>query len=72
MDNNLPLIFSLILNAIQLVLLIVMVVMYLKVRSKVSKIDKLEIIRRIAELHKEGILDDEEYKTKKRNLMEKV
>lgn len=72
MDNNLPLIFSLILNAVQLVLLIAIAIMYLKVRDKANELDNLGKIRRIAELHEDGILDDEEYKTKKRDLMSKV
>ncbi|HAH96685.1 MAG TPA: hypothetical protein DCY85_13110 [Firmicutes bacterium] len=72
MDNNFPLIFSLILNAVQLVLLIALAVMYLKARGKADELDNLGKIRRIAELHQDGILDDEEYKTKKRDLMGKV
>ncbi len=72
MDNNFPLIFSLILNAVQLVLLIALAVMYLKARGKANELDNLGKIRRIAELHQDGILDDEEYKTKKRDLMGKV
>jgi uncharacterized membrane protein len=72
LDNNFPLIFSLILNAVQLVLLIALAVMYLKARGKADELDNLGKIRRIAELHQDGILDDEEYKTKKRDLMGKV
>lgn len=72
MDNNLPLIFSLIFNAVQLVLLIAIAIMYLKARGKANELDNLGKIRKIAELHEDGILDDEEYKTKKRDLMSKV
>ncbi|HCX71192.1 MAG TPA: hypothetical protein DHD79_08110 [Firmicutes bacterium] len=72
MDNNFPLIFSLILNAVQLVLLIALAVMYLKARGKANELDNLGKIRKIAELHQDGILDDEEYKAKKRDLMNRV
>ncbi len=72
MDNNFPLIFSLILNAVQLVLLIALAVMYLKARGKADELDNLGKIRKIAELHQDGILDDEEYKAKKRDLMNRV
>jgi len=68
-NNNFPLIFSLILNVVQLALFMVLA---MKVRGKANELDNLGKIRKIAELHQDGILDDEEYKAKKRDLMNRV
>lgn len=72
LQNNLPVILSVILNIVQLVLLVLTVVVYIRTRDRARELDNLGKLRKIAELHKEGILEDEEFKSKKNEILSRV
>ena len=72
MQNNLPVILSVILNIVQLVLLVLTVVIYIRTRDRARELDNLGKLRKIADLHKEGILEDEEFKSKKNEILSRV
>lgn len=72
MSNNYPLVLSVILNIAQLVLLVVLVIAFIRTRDRARELDNLGKIRKIADLHKDGILEDEEFKTKKAEILSRV
>lgn len=67
-----PQVWSQILNLVLVVLLAVTVVAYIKASKRARELDNLAKIRKIAELHGEGILEDEEFKSKKAELLSRV
>lgn len=72
MSNDYPLVLSIILNIVQLVLMAVLVVAFIRTRDRARELDNLGKLRKIADLHKDGILEDDEFKAKKAEVLSRV